>query len=76
MSYAWSYRPVPIVRRWLPTCGICNQPVTLETSKTDEYGQAIHGECYVLKIRLKQAATSLTGRKVIQCPRSLGHYAI
>jgi hypothetical protein len=34
----------------LPACCICNSPVLLETSKTDEYGQAVHEECYVLKV--------------------------
>jgi two-component sensor histidine kinase len=34
----------------LPACCICNSPVLLETSKTDEYGQAIHEECYVLNV--------------------------
>jgi hypothetical protein len=31
-------------------CSICDNPVQLETSKTDELGKAVHGECYVLKI--------------------------
>jgi len=39
--------------QWLPCCCICNDPVPLETSKTDEYGQALHEECYVLKLGLK-----------------------
>jgi anti-sigma regulatory factor (Ser/Thr protein kinase) len=30
-----------------PSCCICNSPVLLETSKTDEEGQAVHEECYV-----------------------------
>jgi anti-sigma regulatory factor (Ser/Thr protein kinase) len=34
----------------LPACCICHSPVLLETSKTDEYGQAVHEECYVLKV--------------------------
>jgi hypothetical protein len=38
----------------LPMCCICNNPVLLETSKTDEYGQALHEECYVLKICSKE----------------------
>jgi hypothetical protein len=28
-------------------CCICAQPVPLETSKTDEGGNAVHEECYV-----------------------------
>jgi anti-sigma regulatory factor (Ser/Thr protein kinase) len=34
----------------LPGCSICNSPVPLETSKTDENGQAVHEECYLLKV--------------------------
>ena len=34
-----------------PACSICNSPVLLETSQTNEYGQAVHEECYVLKLR-------------------------
>jgi hypothetical protein len=33
-----------------PLCPICNQPVVLEKAKTDEYGHAIHDECYLDKI--------------------------
>jgi hypothetical protein len=31
-------------------------PVAVETSKTDGDGQAIHEDCYVLKVRLEQAS--------------------
>ena len=34
-------------------CPICNEPVSLETSKTDEDGQAIHEECYASKVCTK-----------------------
>ena len=74
MSYVWS-RPAP-ASRWHPTCCICNQPVLLETSKTDDYGQTIHEGCYVLKLKLKQASTPTTGRKIVQLPGFLGHYTI
>jgi len=47
------YHPVPRGTQWLPSCRICNDPVLLETSKTDEYGQAVHEECYVLSLSLK-----------------------
>jgi hypothetical protein len=47
------YHPVPRGTQWLPSCRICNDPVLLETSKTDEYGQAVHEECYVLDLSLK-----------------------
>lgn len=32
------------------TCPVCNEPVLLETCKTDENGQATHEECYVERI--------------------------
>ncbi len=33
-----------------PNCALCERPVQLETSKADEFGRAVHEECYVLKI--------------------------
>ena len=47
------YHTLPRGTQWLPGCRICNDPVLLETSKTDEYGQAVHEECYVLNLSLK-----------------------
>jgi hypothetical protein len=41
---------IPRGSQVLPACCICSRPVLLETSKTDEYGQAVHEECYVLKV--------------------------
>ena len=39
----------------LPHCAICNEPVELETAKTDEDGKAVHEECYVGRImRLRE----------------------
>jgi hypothetical protein len=42
---------IPSDTQRLPDCGICNDPVLLETTNTDENGQAVHEECYVLKVR-------------------------
>jgi len=39
----------------LPRCFLCGKPVPLSTSKTDENGNAIHEECYVLRMRLRRA---------------------
>ena len=40
-------------------CCICSSPIPLETSNTDEYGRAVHEECYVSatisKFRLRRA---------------------
>jgi hypothetical protein len=38
-------------------CSICEKAVSIESAKADEYGRAIHEECYALKVRLKQATT-------------------
>ena len=32
-------------------CSLCNEPVELETAKTDEDGKVVHEECYVIWIR-------------------------
>ena len=34
-------------------CYICNKPIRLEQSKTDESGRAIHEECYVVATLLR-----------------------
>jgi hypothetical protein len=36
-------------------CSLCQMPVSVESSKTDENGKAVHEECYLLTLRLKQA---------------------
>ena len=51
--------PDPAVPKW-PICGICDEPVKLETSKTDEAGHAVHEECYILKVNLHRATTPLS----------------
>jgi len=33
-----------------PSCSVCNEPVQLEKSKTDERGLAVHEECYLRRI--------------------------
>jgi hypothetical protein len=38
-------------------CSICELPVSLETAKTDEYGRAIHEECYASKMGLNAAGS-------------------
>jgi hypothetical protein len=52
-DYTWLYHPIPRGPQRLPSCCICNDAVPLETSNTDEYGQAVHEECYVLKVCFK-----------------------
>jgi hypothetical protein len=38
----------------LTKCSICNKPVTLETALIDQDGKAVHEDCYVRRLRLKQ----------------------
>jgi hypothetical protein len=40
----------------LPMCAYCQKPVKLETAWIDDTGEAIHAECYLLKLRREQAA--------------------
>jgi hypothetical protein len=35
---------------WRPECVICQRSVELEESKADEYGQAVHEECYISRL--------------------------
>ena len=37
-------------------CRICGKPVPVETANTDDVGNAIHEDCYVLKVKLEQAS--------------------
>jgi hypothetical protein len=38
----------------LPRCSICNERVELEMAKTDEDGKAVHEDCYVRRMRLRE----------------------
>jgi hypothetical protein len=37
-----------------PQCAICERPVNLQESKTDEHGHAVHENCYVWAVELKK----------------------
>lgn len=39
---------------WLPRCAVCSESVNLEESKTDEYGLAVHENCYIWTVELKK----------------------
>jgi hypothetical protein len=52
-DYTCLYHPILRGPQRHPSCCICNDAVPLETSNTDEYGQAVHEQCYVLKVCLK-----------------------
>jgi hypothetical protein len=43
-------RDTPKELDYLP-CSICGNPVRVEISNTDELGNAVHEECYIVKVR-------------------------
>jgi hypothetical protein len=45
-----------------PICAICHKPVKLETSKTNEFGQAVHEACYLLSVSSEKATSP--GKKI------------
>lgn len=51
-------------------CSICGNSVSLETSKTDEQGSAVHEECYVGRtiavLAAQQQALKLSASPVLQ----------
>jgi len=52
-----------------PICSLCNEPVELETAKTDENGNAVHEECYALKMQPKSEKRVTTSPMTLSCPR-------
>ena len=38
----------------LLTCSFCNEPIEIKPAKTDEYGDAVHEACYVLRMQKSQ----------------------
>jgi hypothetical protein len=45
---------------YAPICAACNQAVTLEESKTDEHGQAVHENCYIWTVELGKPPKHIT----------------
>jgi hypothetical protein len=45
---------------YAPICPICKEHVNLEESRSDEYGRAIHENCYVWTIELKKPPRGIT----------------
>ena len=66
---------VNVLRSWLPQCAICKEPVTLEESKTDERGLAVHETCYTWTVKLKtpKAHRQIGGstRRSFVCPLTI-----
>ena len=51
-----------------PRCTICREPVSLEESKTDEYGQAVHENCYVWTVELKKPRKPVASQTIHAYP--------
>ena len=43
-----------------PICTICNLPVPLNDAKTDEDGNAVHENCYLIKLGVSQTVGNTT----------------
>lgn len=41
----------------IAVCCLCDRSVPIEHSKTDEYGRAVHEECYIARLELETATT-------------------
>jgi hypothetical protein len=41
-----------------PICSICQRPVSLDNAKTDEQGDAIHEDCYLIKLGVAKQPNS------------------
>ncbi len=62
----------------VPLCPICDLPVSLDTAKTDEDGNAIHEDCYLMKLGLTPTTrgVDISNKKLTSNPehkRFLGH---
>lgn len=40
-----------MLRPRFPMCAICSEPVDLRIAKTNDEGQAVHEECYLVKMK-------------------------
>lgn len=52
-------------------CSVCNQPVQLETAKTNERGHVVHEECYSAKISAMVAAKPIAERHAAYNPYTI-----
>lgn len=50
----------------VPLCSICHLPVPVNEAKTDEDGEAVHGDCYLSKLGVTKHVRSLA--KVAKVP--------
>jgi hypothetical protein len=53
-----------------PACPLCNEPVEINTAKTDSHGKAVHEECYVIEASKFKAIST----DVLDYPGNLSMY--
>jgi hypothetical protein len=47
---------------WVPRCAVCRESVNLTVSKADEYGRAVHENCYVQRLLSDKPTTTLSAK--------------
>jgi hypothetical protein len=52
-----------------PICSLCNETVEIEIAKTDENGNAVHEECYTLKVQPEHSRHIAISPVILECPR-------
>ena len=67
---------IPAMQYGLMGCAICGKPLRLAAAKAENGGLPIHEECYLLRLKLKQATmppksseTPLTPASVVEIPQ-------
>jgi hypothetical protein len=40
-----------MIRSRFPLCAICREPVDLRIAKTNDEGEAVHEECYLMQMK-------------------------
>ena len=56
----------PAMRYGLMGCAICGKPLHLAAAKSEDGGLPIHEECYLLRLKLKQATTPQNQARLTQ----------
>jgi hypothetical protein len=47
---------------WVPRCAVCRESVNLTVSRADEYGRAVHEDCYVQRLLSDWRTTTLPAK--------------
>ena len=58
------------LKKEIKYCWICGKDISLEHSKTDENGLAVHESCYSKRILLKAASSEIEAWKAAHASRA------